>query len=71
MFGSSSMIRSHESKKNAAIAAIATSLAKKNNDQLYLQLKRHRDAWKKAKDEILNKYQSEAMNKWAQSQNKK
>ena len=54
------MMRTHESKKNAAIGAIAVSMAKKNQDPLYGLLKRHRDAWKRAKNDIVMRYQSQA-----------
>ncbi len=52
--------RTHESKKNAAIGAIAVSMAKKNHDPLYDLLKRHRTAWKRAKDDLVMRYRSQA-----------
>lgn len=53
-------MRTHESKKNAAIGAISVSMAKKNHDPLYELLKRHRSAWKRAKDDIVMRYRSQA-----------
>ena len=63
-------MRSYESKKQAAIAAIAVSLAKKNNDPHYEMLKRYRHAWKKIKDEIVTRYRSQAEMKFQQNQSK-
>jgi hypothetical protein len=62
-------MRSYESKKNAAIGAIAVSLAKKNRDPLYDRLKHFRGAWKHAKNEILQRYYSQATQKWQAGQN--
>lgn len=61
-------MRTHESKKNAAIGAIAVSMAKKNQDPLYGLLKRHRDAWKRAKDDIVMRYKSQAEMKFQRKQ---
>ena len=61
-------MRTHESKKNAAIGAIAVSMAKKNKDPLYELLKRHRTAWKRAKDEIVLRYRSQAEMKFQRKQ---
>jgi len=63
-------MRSYESKKEAAISAIAVSLAKKNNDPLYGLLKRHRDAWKHAKNEIITRYRGQAEMKFQSNQSK-
>ncbi len=70
MVAASMVMRSHESKKNAAVAAIAVSMARMNNDQLYFRLKRFRTLWKDTKNDILRKYQSAALSKWAQNQSK-
>jgi len=63
-------MRSYESKKNAAIGAIAVSLAKKNRDPLYERLKHFRNAWKHAKNEILQRYYSQATQQWQAGQNR-
>jgi len=70
-FGSSMQMRSFDSKKQAAIAAIAVALAKKNNDPLYEMLKRHRSAWKKAKDELVARYAGQAEAKFQQNMTKR
>jgi hypothetical protein len=62
-------MRSYESKKNAAIGAIAVSMAKKNKDPLYDRLKHFRGAWKHAKNEILQRYYSQATQRWQAGQN--
>jgi len=67
---SSMVLRSYESKKSAAVAAIAVSMAKKHNDPMYDQLKRHRHAWKAAKDQIVQRYAGQATMQWQQSQNR-
>ncbi len=64
------VMRSHESKKNAAVAAIAVSMARMDNNQLYFKLKRFRTLWKDTKDQILQRYGSQAQVKWAQNQAK-
>jgi hypothetical protein len=61
-------LRTHESKKNAAIGAIAVSMAKKNKDPLYNVLKMHREAWKRAKNDIVMRYQSQAEMKFQKKQ---
>jgi len=63
-------MRSYESKKAAAIGAIAVSLAKKHKDPLYDRLKHFRGAWKDSKDQILQRYYSQATMQWQQGQNK-
>ncbi len=71
MATSASMVmRSHAAKKNAAVAAIAVSIARTRNDVLYMKLKKYRTLWKDTKDQILQKYQSAAISKWAQNQAK-
>lgn len=66
----SMVMRSYESKKNAAVAAIAVSIARSRNDVLYMKLKKYRGLWKDTKNQILQKYQSAAISKWAQNQAK-
>ena len=61
-------MRSFEAKRNAALAAIAVSIARKNNDVLYHKLKKYRALWKDTKNLILSKYSGQAMQKWAQNQ---
>jgi len=63
-------MRSYESKKAAAIGAIAVALAKKNNDPLYERLKHFRGAWKSSKNEILQRYYSQATQQWQAGQNR-
>lgn len=63
-------MRSYEGKKNAAVAAIAVSMAKKNNDPLYERLKHFRGAWKHSKDDILQRYSAQAVQKWQAGQNR-
>jgi len=63
-------MRSYESKKEAAIAAIAVALAKKNKDPLYEQLKRHRGAWKRIKDDLVRRYRGQAEMKFQQNQSR-
>lgn len=60
--------RSRESKKNAAIAAIAVSLARKNNDIMFGKLKKYRKMWKATKELVLRKYQSKALQEWSKQQ---
>jgi hypothetical protein len=66
----SMVMRSHEAKKNAALAAIAVSIARSKNDVLYHKLKKYRTLWKDTKNQIVSKYASAAMSKWAQNQAK-
>jgi hypothetical protein len=66
----SMVMRSHEAKKNAAIAAIAVSIARSRNDVLYHKLKKYRGLWKDTKNQITQKYGSAALSKWAQNQAK-
>jgi len=66
----SMVMRSHEAKKNAALAAIAVSIARSRNDVLYHKLKKYRNLWKDTKNQIVSKYGSAAMSKWAQNQAK-
>jgi hypothetical protein len=66
----SMVMRSHEAKKNAALAAIAVSIARSKNDVLYHKLKKYRTLWKDTKNQIVSKYASAAMSKWAQNQSK-
>jgi len=63
-------MRTHAAKKNAALAAIAVSIARTRNDVLYAKLKKYRGLWKDTKNQILAKYQSAAMQKWAKNQAK-
>jgi len=63
-------MRTGESKRAAAIAAIAVSIAKKNNDPLYELLKRHRSAWKRIKDDIISRYRGQAEMKLQQNLSK-
>jgi len=66
-----SVMRSGESKRAAAVAAIAVSLAKKNNDPLYDLLKRHRGAWKRIKDDVISRYRGQAEMKLQQNMSKR
>ena len=61
-------MRSVHAKRNAALAAIAVSIARMNNDVLYHKLKKYRALWKDTKNQILQKYQSQAMQRWAKKQ---
>ncbi len=70
MVAASMMMRSHEAKKNAAVAAIAVSMARKNNDVLFMKLKKYRGLWKDTKNMITQKYGSAALSKWSQNQSK-
>ena len=63
-------MRTYESKKAAAIGAIAVAMAKKNKDPLYDRLKHFRGAWKGSKDEILQRYYSQATQRWQSGQNR-
>jgi len=64
------VMRSFEAKKNAAVAAIAVSMARMKNDVLYIKLKKYRGLWKDTKNMITQKYASAALSKWAQNQSK-
>ncbi len=66
----STTIRSFAAKKNAALGAIAVSIARTRNDVLFMKLKKYRGLWKETKDQIVQKYSSAAMSKWAQNQAK-
>jgi hypothetical protein len=66
----SMVMRSHEAKKNAALAAIAVSVARSKNDVLYHKLIKYRRLWKDTKNQILSKYSSVAMQRWAANQAK-
>jgi len=61
-------MRTYAAKRNAALAAIAVSIARRNNDVLYHKLKKYRKLWKDTKNQILMKYQSAAMQQWAKKQ---
>ncbi len=63
-------VRSFEAKRNAALAAIAVSIARMNNDVLYAKLRKHRAIWKDTKNMILSKYSGQATQKWALNQAK-
>ncbi len=63
-------MRSFAAKKNAAIGAIAVSIARQRNDVLYAKLKKYRGLWKDTKDQIVQKYSSAALSKWAMNQAK-
>ncbi len=66
----SMVVRSFEAKKAAALGAIAVGIARKRNDVLYHKLIKYRKLWKDTKNQILQKYSSAAMSKWAQNQAK-
>jgi hypothetical protein len=57
-----------QAKKNAALGAIAVSIARTKNDVLYHKLRKYRKLWKDTKNQIVQKYQGQAMQKWAQKQ---
>ncbi len=63
-------MRTHAAKKNAALAAIAVSIARSKNDVLYNKLKKYRGLWKDTKNQILQKYGSAALQKWSLNQAK-
>jgi len=67
-FAGGMQMRTHEAKKEAAISAIAVSLAKRNNDPLYGILKRHRHMWKQAKNDIVMRYRGQAEMRFQQKQ---
>jgi len=64
----SMVMRTMEAKRNAALAAIAVSIARMNNDVLYHKLKKYRGLWKDTKNQIVSKYNGQAMQKWAKNQ---
>ena len=64
----SMMMRSMQAKKNAALAAIAVSIARSRDDVLYHKLKKYRKLWKDTKNQILQKYSGLAMQQWAKKQ---
>jgi hypothetical protein len=66
----SMVTRTHAAKKNAALAAIAVSIARSKNDVLYHKLKKYRTLWKDTKNQIVQKYGSAAMQKWSVNQAK-
>ena len=66
----SMVMRSHQAKKNAALGAIAVSIARSKNDVLFHKLKKYRNLWKDTKNQIVQKYSSVAMQRWAQNQAK-
>jgi len=68
MAQASMTLRTHQAKKNAALAAIAVSIARSKNDVLYHKLKKYRALWKDTKSQITAKYGSMAMQKWALNQ---
>ncbi len=63
-------VRSFAAKKNAAINSIAVSISRSRNDVLYMKLRKYRALWKETKDQIVQKYSSQALSKWAQNQAK-
>ncbi len=66
----SMVMRSHSAKKNAALGAIAVSIARTKNDVLYHKLRKYRKLWKETKNQIVQKYGSMALQKWATNQAK-
>jgi hypothetical protein len=61
-------MRTFAAKKNAALGAIAVSIARTRNDVLYHKLKKYRALWKDTKNQIVQKYSGQAMQKWAKNQ---
>jgi len=70
MVQQSMVMRSMQAKRNAALGAIAVSIAKQKNDVLYNKLVKYRKLWKDSKNQITQKYSSLAMQKWAANQSK-
>jgi len=70
MVTTSTTIRTHEAKKNAAIGAIAVAIARKKNDVLFHKLKKYRNLWKDTKAQIVQKYGSMALQQWSKNQSK-
>lgn len=68
MVQTSMVMRSHEAKKNAALGAIAVSMARKKNDVLYFKLKKYRKLWKDTKNQITQKYGPAALQQWSKNQ---
>ena len=63
-FTMSMVQRSREAKINAAVGAIAVSMAKKANDPLYFKLVKYRKLWKETKNRIVAKYGARAYQQW-------
>ena len=61
-------MRSMQAKKNAALGAIAVSIARSKNDVLYHKLRKYRKLWKDTKNQIVQKYSGLAMQQWAKKQ---
>jgi len=61
-------MRTIEAKRNAALAAIAVSIARSRNDVLYHKLRKYRKLWKDTKNQIVQKYSGLAMQQWAKKQ---
>jgi len=68
MVQQSMVMRSMQAKKNAALGAIAVSIARTRNDVLYHKLKKYRKLWKDTKNQIAQKYGGLAMQQWAKKQ---
>lgn len=68
MVQASMHMRTHEAKKNAALGAIAVSLARQKNDVLYHKLKKYRKLWKDTKNQIVQKYSAAALQQWSKNQ---
>ena len=64
----SMVVRSHAAKKAAALGAIAVGIARTKNDVLYHKLRKYRTLWKSTKDQIVQKYGSQALQKWSMNQ---
>jgi len=65
---SSMVMRSHAAKRAAALGAIAVGIARSKNDVLYHKLRKYRTLWKSTKDQIVQKYGGQALQKWASNQ---
>lgn len=68
MVQTSMTMRTHAAKKNAALAAIAVSIAKRKQDVLYFKMKKYRKLWKDTKDQIVQKYGPQALQQWSKNQ---
>lgn len=68
MVQTSMVMRSHEAKKNAALGAIAVSMARMKQDVLYFKLKKYRKLWKDTKNQITTKYGPAALQQWSKNQ---
>ena len=66
----SMVMRSHAAKKNAILGSLSVSIARSKNDVLYHKLRKYRKLWKESKDQIVQKYGSMALQKWATNQAK-